>query len=83
MSEVQAVHPGEVLAEWQTEHHMSSVELARRLSYTPKHISEFRHGKTGMSPDLAHSLELVTGVSARFWLSMQANYQLAKLRGEG
>ena len=77
-----AVHPGEMLTEWQTEHGMTSADLARRLGVTTKHVSEFRNGKTGMSPKLARSLELVTGISAATWLGMQAAWQIAQLTGE-
>ena len=75
-----AVHPGEMLAEWQTEHNMSSVELATRLGVSPNHVSEFRNGHVGLSPRLALALERVTGIQTRLWLAMQSDYAVSLLR---
>ena len=74
-----AVPPGETLQEWLDERRMTQAELARRTSLTTKHINQVVKGVVGISPEVAISLERVTGVPARFWIQLDANHRTARL----
>lgn len=69
-----AVPPGEYIAEWLDENEMSQAELARRLGYSPKHVSLLVRG-AHLSAEAAGRLELVTGVAAYRWLQLETLYR--------
>jgi len=46
------------------------------LSVPPRRINEIVHGKRGISADTALRLGRYFGTSARFWLNLQARYDL-------
>lgn len=73
--------PGDTIAELLEEKGWSQQELAQRLGYTPKHLSQLVNGKVPLSEDAAMRLERVLGSTARFWLSREALYRerLARL----
>lgn len=75
------VHPGEVLRETLAERHMSQAEFAQRMGLSKKHVNLIVNGKSGYSPKVALGMEHVLGISARFWLTLQANYETDLLRG--
>lgn len=70
-----AIHPGEILREWLQEQQMTSKELCIRMAKPEKTISAILNGKSAITPDIATSLELVTGVKASMWLSLQRTYE--------
>lgn len=70
-----AVPPGESLLEILDERGMSQAELARRTGISPKHVNLMVKGAASISPDTALKLDLVLGVPARVWNSLEANYQ--------
>ena len=70
-----AVAPGEILRELLEELALTQRELARRTELSPKHINQLLHGTVALSPAVAERLELVTGMSARMWNQLEANYQ--------
>ena len=51
-------------------------ETAKRLSMSRTALSRVLNGKAGISPDLAIQLERAGQSSARFWVNLQANYDL-------
>lgn len=67
--------PGETLLDIIEERNWSQSELASRLGYTNKHISQLINGKVPLSVDAALRLERVLGASADFWLEREASYQ--------
>lgn len=79
-----ALPPGDIISEHLEEHGMTQVEMARRLGITTKHMNQVIGGSASLSNELAIKLERVTGVPARFWNSLEANYQdfLAREREE-
>ena len=70
-----AIPPGELIAEFIEEQGMTQVELARRLGVTAKHLNQLIGGSASLSNELAIALERVTGTPARFWNSLEANFQ--------
>ena len=51
-------------------------ETAQRLGMSRTALSRVLNGKAGISPDLAIQLERAGQSSARFWINLQANYDL-------
>lgn len=68
-------HPGEYLRDWLEENGMTSKELCKRLGGKPeKTISAILNGKSAITPELAESLSLVTGIDSQMWNNLQASY---------
>jgi len=71
------VHPGEILLEeYLRPMQISQYRLSRDLSVDPRRINEIIHGKRSISADTALRLGRYFGTSARFWLNLQAHYDL-------
>ncbi|WP_299872794.1 HigA family addiction module antitoxin [uncultured Cocleimonas sp.] len=51
-------------------------ETAQRLGMSRTALSRVLNGKAGISPDLAVQLERAGQSKARFWVNLQANYDL-------
>ncbi|HNP37538.1 MAG TPA: helix-turn-helix domain-containing protein [Woeseiaceae bacterium] len=74
--------PGESILDLADERGWTQVELAQRLGYSEKHISQLINGKVALTVDAAQRLERVLGSTMDFWLSLEANYQKHKARLE-
>ena len=72
--------PGESILDITEERGWTQAELANRLGYSEKHISQLINGKASLSVDAAVRLERVLGSTADFWLAREANYQRHKAR---
>jgi addiction module HigA family antidote len=71
------VHPGEVLLEEFLEPlGLSQYRLAKDISVPPRRINEIVHGKRSVTADTALRLARYFGTSDRFWLNLQASYDL-------
>jgi addiction module HigA family antidote len=71
------VHPGEVLLEDFLEPMgLSQYRLAKDVSVPPRRINEIVHGKRAVTADTALRLGRYFGTTARFWLNLQAQYDL-------
>src|SRR3954471_15591740 len=71
------VHPGEILAEeFLTPLAISQYRLARETSVPPRRINEIVRGQRAVSADTALRLARYFGTSERFWLNLQARYDL-------
>ena len=71
------IHPGEVLAaDFLEPLGLSQYRLARDLSVAPRRINEIVHGTRAISADTALRLARYFGTSERFWLNLQARYDL-------
>ena len=72
-------HPGVVIGEdVLAELGLSVVEAAARLGVSRVTLSRVIHGHAGVSPNLAVRLERAGVGTARAWLAMQTNYDLAR-----
>ena len=73
------VHPGELLREEVIAAlQLSVTEAAERLGLSRVALSRVLNGRAGISPDLALRLERAGVSTARAWLAMQSNYDLAQ-----
>lgn len=70
-------HPGEILKETVFEPlELSVTYAAERLAMSRVALSRVLNGKAGISPELALRLEKAGVSTARFWITLQANYDL-------
>ena len=75
------VHPGEVLLEeFLKPLNLSQNRLARELSVPPRRINEIVLGKRAVTPDTALRLARYFGTSERFWLGLQADFDLEEAK---
>jgi len=71
------VHPGEVLLEeFIKPLHLSQNRLAIEISVDARRINEIVLGTRSVTADTALRLSRYFGVSAQFWLGLQAEYDL-------
>lgn len=71
------IHPGEVLFEDFLEPlGLSQYRLAQDITVPPRRINEIVHGKRAVSADTALRLARYFGTSERFWLNLQARFDL-------
>ncbi len=76
-----AVPPGRTLQETIESLGIDQRELAKRASLSPKHVNQIIKGVASITHETAIRLERVTGVPARMWNNLEANYreQLARI----
>ena len=74
------IHPGEILAEEIAARNISITHLARDLDVPTNRITEIVAGRRGITADTALRLSVYLGTSARFWMNLQATYDLALTR---
>ena len=71
------IHPGEILLEdFMKPLKISARMLAADIDVSPSRISELVHGQRPITADTALRLGLFFGMEARFWLNLQAEYDL-------
>src|SRR5947207_814884 len=71
------IHPGEILLEEFLEPmRVSQYRIAKDISVPPRRINEIVHGNRAISADTALRLAKYFGTSERFWLNLQARYDL-------
>ena len=72
-----ATHPGEVLSDEIAARGMSAHRLALELCVPPTRIADILKSRRAVSPETALRLAAYFGGSARVWLRLQADYDLA------
>ena len=71
------IHPGEILNEdFLIPMGITQYRLAKDISVPPRRINEIVHGKRAVSADTALRLSRYFGTTERFWLNVQARYDL-------
>ncbi|SRR6266446_9835381 len=71
------IHPGEVLLEeFLKPMGISQNHLAKDISVSPRRVNEIVLGKRTVTADTALRLSRYLGTSERFWLNLQARYDL-------
>ena len=75
------IHPGEVLLQDFLEPlQLSQYRLAQDITVPARRINEIVHGKRAISADTALRLARYFGTSDRFWLNLQARFDLEQQR---
>jgi addiction module HigA family antidote len=76
-------HPGEILREEFLEPlGMSARALATEIGVPPNRLTEIAAGRRTVSADTAIRLGRYFGTDPRFWLNLQAAYDLSKAQAE-
>ena len=70
------IHPGEILNEEMQTLGISSAELARQIDVPTNRITSVLNGDRAITADTALRLGHWFGMSAEFWLNLQASYEL-------
>ncbi len=72
-------HPGELLREDVLQPlGIEITDAANRLGMSRTALSRVINGRSGISPDLAIRLERAGVSTARFWMTVQTNYELSQ-----
>ncbi|WZB77031.1 helix-turn-helix domain-containing protein [Achromobacter insuavis] len=74
--------PGDSILDAIEDRGWTQAELAVRLSFSEKHVSQLINGRVPLSVETALKLERVIGSTADFWLARETNYQQHKARIE-
>ncbi len=75
------VHPGEVLQEdFPIPLGISAYRLSKEIRVTQIQISQIIRGNRSISPAMALRLAVYFGTTAKFWLNLQALYDLEEER---
>ena len=71
------IHPGEILMEeFLQPMEISQYRLAKDINVPARRINEIVQGKRSITPDTALRLSKYFGLSERFWINLQARYDL-------
>jgi addiction module HigA family antidote len=79
MKKQRSSHPGRILHEqFMKPAGLSQNALARELGVPPRRINEIILGKRGITADTALRLAKHFGNAPRFWMELQADFDLAE-----
>ena len=70
------MHPGEILEEELAARGLIKSAFAMELKIYPSHFSDILKGRRNISAAIAIKLEKALGISAEFWMRLQADYDL-------
>lgn len=74
---LEEIHPGEILHEdFMKPMGISARKLAADIDVSPSRISELVHGHRPITADTALRLGLFFGMEPRFWINLQAEYDM-------
>lgn len=76
----EATHPGSILKEELKERGISHDKFAVTIGVEKFIVSEIINEKRNITPEFALKLETALGVSAEFWMNVQAAYEYDLLR---
>ncbi|MGH3586932.1 MAG: HigA family addiction module antitoxin [Pseudonocardia sp.] len=71
------ISPGEILLEdFLRPLGISQYRLAQTIGVSPRRINEIVHGKRRITPDTGLRMSRALGLSDRYWLNIQADYDI-------
>lgn len=71
------ITPGEILKDdFLQPLGITQYRLAKATGLTPSRIGEIVHGKRRITPETGVRLSLALGLSERYWINVQADYDL-------
>jgi antitoxin HigA-1 len=73
---MEAIHPGEHLAEELKEMHMSAAEFSRQIGVPTNRVTQILNSRRSITGDTALRLAHFFGTSAEFWLNLQSLYEI-------
>ena len=72
-------HPGQLLVMELLVRDWTLTELANKLDMDRMALADFLNTHADITPELAHKIAAVTGISAQMWLNLQANFDAAEI----
>lgn len=69
-------HPGPILGDELESRGITQVAFAKDLQVAPSYLNEVINEKRAINTEMALMLEARLGISAEFWLKMQADYNM-------
>lgn len=75
-----AIHPAETIQDEMEARGETPTELAEKMEVSKRYINELLNGKKDITPNIAMKLESAWGIPADFWVRLQINYEMDKLR---
>ena len=80
---LEEIHPGEILLEeFMKPMGITARRIAADIDVPPSRISEIVHGRRPITADTALRLGLFFGMEPRFWMNLQAEYDLRMVSRE-
>lgn len=76
-------HPGEYIKEEMKARDMSFTELALAMNLRPRNLGALLRERDSVDRDIAKRLQQAFGISAKFWLNLQAAYDEGETNEEG
>ena len=77
MTKLKNIHPGEILSEeFLIPFHITAYKLAKDIEIPQTRISEILEGNRRITADTALRLSKYFGNSAKFWLGLQADFDI-------
>lgn len=73
---VEAIHPGEHLAEELKAMGMSAAEFARQIKVPANRVTQLLKGQRAVTGDTALRIGHFFGTSPEFWLNLQSLYEI-------
>jgi addiction module HigA family antidote len=71
------ITPGEILLEeFLKPLGISQYRLAKAIGVSPRRINEIVHGNRRITPDTGIRMSRALGLSERYWLNIQADYEI-------
>ena len=71
------IHPGEILLEdFLKPLGISQYRIAQAIGVSPRRINEIVQGQRRITPETAVRLSKALGLTPRYWINMQADYDL-------
>ena len=80
VSPFEPTHPGELLLEELECRNISQAKFAKKIGVKPSLLNEIIKGKRGINTEMALLLEASLGISAKFWINLQNDFNLQKAR---
>lgn len=78
------ITPGEILSEeFLKPLGISQYRIAKAVGVPPTRIGEIIHGKRRITPDTALKLSKALGLSERYWINVQADYDVEVAKETG
>jgi antitoxin HigA-1 len=78
------ITPGEILSEeFLKPLGISQYRIAKAVGVPPTRIGEIIHGKRRITPDTALKLSKALGLSERYWINVQADYDIEVTKETG
>lgn len=80
---IEPIHPGEILLEeFLKPLDISQYRLAKDINVDPRRVNAIVNGERSITADTALRLSRYFGTSERFWLNLQAHYDLEVQKDE-